>query len=320
MTLQQLKYFIETSNSGSISKAAERLYLSQPTLSSALRDLEAEIGHILFSRTSKGTHLTHDGEEFLRYARQVVEQVALLEERCVSKKTVKSRLFVISQHYAFAVKAFMNMIFKHSVPEYDYNMKEGKTFEVIDDIRCLRSEIGVLYIDRYNRTVVEKLLREGELEFHLLFIAQPYVLLSREHPLAGRDSLIPEDLTEYPRVSFEQSDYNVLYFSEEMEVLKTGGLVKSISVSDRGIMYHLLLGLNAYTLTTGLQGLDLYGGEVTAVPFRVEGPIPTMEVGYISRKGVPLSEQAQWYIEELEAVAAEEACHHSEARSHNHLW
>lgn len=311
MTLQQLKYFIETANSGSISKAAERLYIAQPTLSTALRELEAEIGYSLFSRTSKGTHLTHDGEEFSRYARQVMEQLALLEERCISKKIVKSRLFVISQHYAFAVKAFMNMIVKHNVPEYDYNMKEGKTFEIIENVRCLRSEIGVLYIDRYNRTVVEKLLRQGEMEFHLLFVAKPYVLLSAEHPLAERDYLTPENLKEYPRVSFEQSDYNALYFSEEMEALKTEALVKSISVGDRGIMYHLLLGLNAYTVTTGLQGLDLYGEGITTLPFHVEGQVTSMEVGYISRKGVPFSAEAQWYIEELKAVAAEEVCEKS---------
>lgn len=305
MTLQQLKYFIEVSNSGSIGKAAERLFIAQPSLSSALRDLEAEIGHNLFSRTSKGTYLTHDGKEFLRYARQVLEQVALLEERWATQKSVKQRLLVISQHYAFVVKAFINMMSKNTVQEFDYNLQEGKTFDVIEEVRMLRSEIGVLYKDRYNRTIIEKLLREGGLEFHPLFTAKPYVLISSVHPLAARAYLTPKDLAEYPRVSFERSDYNALYFSEEMEVLKADTIVKSISVGDRGIMYQLLLGINAYTLTTGLQGIDLYGDEVTTIPFRVEGPTPTMEVGWISRKDSHLTEQAERYLDELRAVAAE---------------
>lgn len=312
MTLQQLKYFIVTANSGSIGKAAERLFIAQPSLSSALRELEAETGRKLFSRTSKGTYLTRDGEEFLRYARQVIEQVALLEERWVASKPAKPRLHIISQHYAFAVKAFINMIRKNSFQGYDYSLQEGKAFDIIEAVKLLRSDIGLLYKDRYYRVVIDKLLREGGLEFHPLFTAKPHVLISVMHPLADREYLTPEDLSEYPRTSFERSDYNALYFSEEMEALRedklagnTDNLAKSISIGDRGTMFHLLLGINAYTMTTGLQGIDLYGSEVMTLPFRAEGAVSKMEIGWIAPKDRPLGEQVERYIEELQVVAAE---------------
>ncbi len=315
MTLQQLKYFIVTANSGSIGKAAERLFIAQPSLSAALRELEGETGRKLFSRTSKGTYLTHDGEEFLRYARQVIEQAALLEERWVTSKPAKPRLHVIAQHYAFAVKAFISMINKHSFQGYDYSLQEGRAFDIIEEVKLLRSDIGLLYRDCYNRAVINKLLREDGMEFHPLFIGKPHVLISAAHPLSQREYLTPEDLREYPRASFERSDYNVLYFSDEMVTLREDRLekntderAKSISIGDRGTMLHLLLGINAYTLTTGRQGLDLYGAEVMTLPFYAEGGgSAEMEVGWIARKDRPLGELVEQYIEELQVVAAE-AC------------
>lgn len=305
MTLQMLKYFIETVKYGSISKAAEQLFIAQSSLSVALRSLEAEIGHKLFYRTSKGVSLTRDGEEFLLYARQVLEQTALLEERWVTRKPLKPRLLIISQHYAFAIKAFINMAKKNSIQEYDYILKEGRLLDIIDEVRLLRSEIGILYIDGYNRMVIEKMLREGGLEFHPLFTAKPYVLISVAHPLAGSEYLTSEDLIEFPRVSFEQSDYNALYFQGEGKGPNEDALVKSISIGDRGMMCNLLLELNAYTITTGLQGIDLYGDDVVAIPLRVEDEASTMEVGWISCKDRQLTDQAEQYVEELTAVAME---------------
>lgn len=340
MTFQLLKYFIETVNSGSISKAAERLFIAQSSLSIALRALESEVGHTLFLRTSKGTHLTDDGEEFLLYAENVLEQIALLEERWVTPKPLKPRLLIISQHYAFAVKAFINMVKKNSLPEYEYSLKEGRILDIIEEVRFLRSEVGILYMDCYNHTMIEKLAEEGGLEFHPLFTAKPYVLISAAHPLAHKKYLMPSDLDEFPRVSFEQSDCNVFTFHREDKTVKidppardkanplgkcktnpmtktskhktdpparnkTDSLAKSISVGDRGMMYHLLLALNAYTLTTGLQGIDLYGGEVAAIPLCVEDEIFTMEVGWISRTDRRLTQQAQRYIEALTEVASE---------------
>lgn len=312
MTLQQLKYFIVTANTGSISKAAERLYIAQPSLSNALRDLENETGRTLFSRTSKGTYLTHDGEEFLLYALQVVEQVSLLEERWVSKEPTNSRLHIISQHYAFAVKAFINMIKTCKVYEYDYRIQEGKIFDIIEEVRLLRCDIGLLYVGKYNRAVIEKLLREGNLEFNSLFTAELYVMISSTHPLAGKKFLTSNDLIDYPRTSFDQSDYNALVFSQYSGLKKdklfsktTEMVPKNISVGDKGTMLNLLLGINAYTLTTGMQGIDLYGDKVTTVPFCSEGTDLTVDVGWIARKDREKTAPLKRYIEELQIVAKE---------------
>lgn len=312
MTLQQLKYYIVTANSSSIGKAAERLHITQPSLSSALRDLETEIGHSFFSRTSKGTCLTHDGEEFLRYARQVVEQAALLEDRWISKHPAKPRLHIISQNCAFAVKAFINMIRKHGMQDYHYSLREGKAFDIIEEVRLLRCDIGVLGRDRCSEAVIDKLLREGDLEFHPLFASEPYVLISARHPLAGKEYLTAEDLSPYPRTSFEKSDYNALYYSEDLEALREVRLaenmdqrVKIISVEDRATMLHLLLRIDAYTLAGGVQGTDLYGKDVIALPFRGRDTVFRQETGWIARKGTPLEKQLAQYVEELQLVAAE---------------
>lgn len=313
MTLQQLKCFIVTANSGSIGKAAERLYITKPSLSGILRDLEAEVGGKLLARTSKGTCLTQDGEEFLRYARQVIEQTDLLEKRWVSRKPAKPQLHIISQHYAFAIKAFINMLKKNGIQNYNYSLHEGEAFDIIEEVKLLRSDIGVLCRDKYNRTVIDKLLHEGGLEFHPLFSTEPYVLISALHPLADRTYLTPEDLSEYPRISFfAKSGCDALYFSEDIEALKEDRLaesmdqrVKVISVGDRATMLHLLLGINAHTLTAGLQGIDLYGGRIIALPFRVGDTVFQQETGWIACKGTPLEKQTAQYVEELHIVAAQ---------------
>jgi len=105
MTLQQLKYVIEVARSRSISKAAQALFISQPSLSNALKELEKEIGVKIFSRTNKGIHVTKEGSEFLGYARQVLEQAELLENRYYNNAAPQHHFAVSAQHYAFAVSA-----------------------------------------------------------------------------------------------------------------------------------------------------------------------------------------------------------------------
>lgn len=300
MTLQQLKYFIETVNSGSINKAAERLFISQPSLSNALRDLETEIDHELFIRTPRGISLTTDGAEFLGYARQVVEQTALLEQRWLNRKPHRRLCSISMQHYAFAVNAFVNMVKKTDADEYEYTLREARTFEIVEDVKNLRSEIGILYMNNFNRAVIQKLLRENNLNFHPLFTAQPHVFISTANPLAKKEYVTLEDLTDYPRLSFEQGDYNSFYFSEE--ILSTEYAKKDIHVGDRATIFNLMIGLNGYTISTGIVSADLNGDDITAVPLRVEDSI---EVGWISHKDMQLTRQASMYLEELKAVVAE---------------
>lgn len=300
MKLQQLKYFIETVNCGSINKAAERLFMAQPSLSGALRDLEEEIGHALFTRTPKGIMLTADGAEFLGYARQVAEQMELLEERWLNKKPSRRLCAISTQHYAFAVNAFVNMVKKTQAQEYAYTLREARTFEIVEDVKNLRSEIGILYLNNFNRQVIEKLLSENKLTFHPLFLAKPHVFISTTNPLAKKKYVTLEDLEEYPRLSFEQGDYNSFYFAEE--ILSTEYAKKDIRVGDRATIFNLMIGLNGYTISTGIVSADLNGDNITAVPLRVDDAI---QVGWISHKDMLLTQQTALYLDELKAVITE---------------
>ncbi|MEO3946394.1 LysR family transcriptional regulator [Gorillibacterium sp. CAU 1737] len=300
MKLQQLKYFIEVVNAGSINEAAKRLYITQPSLSNAMKELEKEVGIELFLRTPKGITLSVDGAEFLGYARQVVEQAALLEQRYLNKKPSRQLCSISTQHYAFAVNAFVNLIKQSGAEEYEFTLRETRTHEIIEDVRNLRSEIGVLYLNPFNRKVIEKLFRENHLDFHPLFTASPHIFISASNPLAKRKSVSLEDLEDYPYLSFEQGEHNSFYFSEE--ILSTVFRKKSIHVSDRATLFNLLIGLNGYTISTGILSSDLNGDQIIPVPLDVDEPI---EVGWIANHQVQLSQQAARYVEELKAVIQE---------------
>lgn len=297
MTLQQLKYMIEIVNCGSINEAAKRLYITQPSLSSAVKELEAEMGVELFTRTSKGIVLTVDGAEFLGYARQVVEQAGLLEQRYLNRKPSRQLCSISTQHYAFAVNAFVNLIKSSGAEEYEFTLRETRTYEIIEDVKNLRSEIGILYMSPFNRKVIEKLLRENRLDFHPLFKARPHIFISAFNPLAERPSVTLEDLADYPYLSFEQGEYNSFYFSEE--ILSTEFHRKSIHVSDRATLFNLLIGLNGYTISTGIVSADLNGDNIISVPLRVDDEIL---VGWIVNRQLQLGQQAQSYVNELRRV------------------
>ena len=300
MTLQQMKYFIEVVQQGSINRAAEQLYITQPSLSNAIRELENDIGVELLTRTPKGITLTADGTEFLGYARQVVEQAGLLEQRYLHKKPSRRLCAISTQHYAFAVNAFVNMVKKTDADEYAFTLRETRTYEIIEDVKNLRSELGVLYRNSFNRKVIEKLLRESKLTFHPLFTAQPHIFVSTANPLAAKACVTMEDLADYPCLSFEQGEYNSFYFSEE--ILSTARSRKSIKVSDRATIFNLMIGLNGYTISTGIVSADLNGENITAVPLQVDDE---MEIGWIAHNALQLTAQASMYLQELVKVVAE---------------
>lgn len=295
MTLQQLKYFIEAAGRGSINKAAEGLFVSQPSVSNAIRDLEGEVGAELFLRTPKGITLTRDGAEFLGYARQVAEQIGLLEERYQSKKPSRKIFCVSAQHYAFAVNAFVNMVKKTNADEYELTLRETQTYDIVESVRTLRSEIGILYLNPTNRKVIEKLLKERGLTFHTLFTAKPHIFTGSQSPLAKKEYVTPQDLEDYPCLTYEQGEYNSFYFSEE--ILSTEFHKKSIKVTDRATMFNLMIGLDGYTVSSGVISADLNGDNITAVPLRVDD---YFEVGWIAHSSVKLSAQAELYLAELE--------------------
>lgn len=297
MTLQQLKYVIEIVNSGSITEASKRLYISQPSLSTAVKELENEMGIEIFNRTSKGISLSSDGVEFLSYARQVIEQTELLELRYKDKKVIKKICSISTQHYAFAVNAFSNLIKKLNVSEYEVTLRETKTYEIINDVANFYSEIGILYLNSFNKKVLTKLFKENNLKFIELFKAEPHVFISKNNPLANKSIVTIDDLKEYPFLCFEQGNYNSFYFSEE--ILNTLPKKKIIHVSDRATLFNLLIGLNGYTICTGILNSNLNGNDIVSVPLDTNQDIL---IGYLINPKVVLSKFAKEYIQELKDI------------------
>lgn len=294
MTLQQLKYVIEVANRGSMNEAAKRLFISQPSLSNAIRDLEEEISVTIFERTNKGISVTNEGSEFLSYARQVVEQAELLENRYLDGKLAPQHFSVSTQHYAFAVNAFVNLVRDYGHAEYEMALRETKTHEIIEDVKSRRSEIGILYLNDFNAKVINKLLKEAGLQFNSLFVAKPHIFISIQNPLAKHEMVTIDQLREYPYLSFDQGEYNSFHFSEE--ILSTLSHPKSIRVHDRATLFNLLIGLNGYTISTGVLSSDLNGNEIIPVPLDCSESI---NVGWICHKHATLSKLALAYVEAL---------------------
>ena len=299
LTLQQLRYFIEVAAEGSISAAADLLYVAQPTMSAAMKDLEARVGRALLVRSARGVTLTADGVEFLGYARQVVEQFALLEQRYLGRPPTRRLLGVSTQHYSFAVDAFVRMVKATEVAEYEFSLRESRTWDIIEDVRTLRSEIGILYRNDFNRKVIDKLLRESGLAFSPLFLADPHIFISRNNPLASKERATLDDLAGLPRLTFDQGANNSFYFAEE--ILSTLSSKQEIRVSDRATIFNLMIGLHGYTISTGIISGQL-DPEIVAIPLDVDERI---EIGWIGHAAIPLTDQAQRYLGELRAVVAE---------------
>lgn len=299
LTLQHLRYFIEVAVEGSISGAADVLFVAQPTMSAAMKDLEARVGRALLVRSARGVTLTDDGAEFLGYAKQVVEQVELLEQRYLGRPPSRRLLGVSAQHYSFAVDAFVRMVKASDAVEYEFSLRETRTWDIIEDVRTLRSEIGILYRNDFNRKVLDKLIRDSGLAFHPLFLADPHIFVSRRNPLARRKRATLDDLAGLPRLTFDQGANNSFYFAEE--ILSTLSSKQEIRVSDRATIFNLMIGLDGYTISTGIISGEL-DPEIVAIPLDVDERI---EIGWIGHAAIPLTELAQRYLAEVRAVVAE---------------
>ena len=294
MTLSQLKYAIAVAEAGSMNEAAKRLYLSQPSLTSAIRDLEREMYISIFLRTNRGISVSREGEVFLGYARQVLEQANLLEERYLHRGGGKQQFCVSTQHYAFAVNAFVDVIKTYGQAEYDFSLRETQTYELIDDVARMKSELGVLYLNSFNEVVLRKLLKSQNLIFHPLFVAQPHIFISSRHPLASAKRVTMSQLQPYPYLSFEQGDHNSFYYSEE--IFSPLDRSRNIRVRDRATLFNLLIGLNGYTVSSGVLDEELNGRDIIAIPLDEEGE---MHIGYITHQQCTLSRLGSAYVEAL---------------------
>lgn len=295
MTLTQLRYVIAVANANSMSEAARYLFIAQPSLSAAIKELETEIGMVLFLRTNRGISLTPEGEEFIGYARQVVEQYELMESKYINQTAIKKKFSVSMQHYTFAVNAFIEMVKQFGMDEYEFAVRESRTYDVIEDVSSFKSEIGILYVNDFNRKVLEKIFKEKELEFREILNCHIYVYIAKSHPLAKKKVIALQELQEYPCLSFDQGNNNSFYFAEE--VLSTYEYKQLIKANDRATMLNLMVGLNGYTLCSGIICEELNGDDYCAVNLDSE---TVMTIGYIIRKGVTISPLGQKYLEEIE--------------------
>ena len=294
MKLQQLRYVVKVAECGSITEASRRLFVSQPSITASIRDLENEMGVHIFERTNKGVIVSEEGETFLGYARQVLDQADLLEGKYKGTSEQVPHFSVSCQHYSFAVNAFVDVIREFDAARYDFTLREEQTHEIIEDVAPMKSELGILYLSEHNREVIERMLAANELVFEGLFCATPHVFVCADHPLADHASVTLEDLEDYPFLSYEQGSYNSFYYSEELT--STFERRKNIRVRDRATLFNLAMGLNGYTVCSGVISHELNGPGIISIPLDVD---EYMEIGIITRKNTTLTRYGQAYIEAI---------------------
>lgn len=294
MKLQQLRYVVKVAECGSITEASRRLFVSQPSITASIRDLENEMGVHIFERTNKGVIVSEEGETFLGYARQVLDQADLLEGKYKGTSEQVPHFSVSCQHYSFAVNAFVDVIREFDAARYDFTLREEQTHEIIEDVAHMKSELGILYLSEHNREVIERMLAANELVFEGLFCATPHVFVCSDHPLADHASVTLEDLEDYPFLSYEQGSYNSFYYSEELT--STFERRKNIRVRDRATLFNLAMGLNGYTVCSGVISHELNGPGIISIPLDVD---EYMEIGIITRKNTTLTRYGRAYIEAI---------------------
>ena len=294
MKLQQLRYVVKVAECGSITEASRRLFVSQPSITASIRDLENEMGVRIFERTNKGVIVSEEGETFLGYARQVLDQADLLEGKYKGTSEQVPHFSVSCQHYSFAVNAFVDVIREFDAARYDFTLREEQTHEIIEDVAHMKSELGILYLSEHNREVIERMLAANELVFEGLFCATPHVFVCADHPLADHASVTLEDLEDYPFLSYEQGSYNSFYYSEELT--STFERRKNIRVRDRATLFNLVMGLNGYTVCSGVISHELNGPGIISIPLDVD---EYMEIGIITRKNTTLTRYGQAYIDAI---------------------
>lgn len=305
MTLQQIHYVLTIAASGSMNKAAEELFISQPSLTNAVKELEKEIGIKIFLRTGRGVILTKEGEEFLLYSRQLYQQYELIASKYTERAKLKRKFGVSTQHYSFAVKAFVDTVKCFGTLNYEFAIRETKTYEVIEDVGNFKSEIGLLYMNDFNRRVMGKMLKDAGLEFHHLINCKAYVYIWKNHPLATKEKISFSELADYPCLAFEQGEKGSFYFAEE--ILSTNDYPRIIKTNDRASMLNLMVGLNGYTLCSGIICSELNGSDYVAIPFDSDkdNPNSSMDIGYIKKKNTELSDIGKVFVDKVTEYLAQ---------------
>lgn len=299
MTLQQLKYLVTVAECKNITEAAEKLFISQPSLSAAIHNLEQEMGVTAFVRSNKGVSVTREGEELLSFARNLLEQADIMKDRFCNDKNRSPKFSVSCQHYSFAVNAFVDVVNEYDANVYNFILRETQTGEIIDDVANGNSELGILYLSEHNEDVLTKLLKKNELMFEEIFKASPHVFISKNHPLANKEIITLDELKPYPYLVYEQGERNSFYFSEEF--LSVLDMPKSIQVRDRATLFNLAIGLNGFTVSSGVIDKELNGEDIISKKLDMNC---TMRIGLIKKKNILLSRYANSYIEAIKKHTA----------------
>ncbi len=296
MNINQIKYVLAVASASSMREAATNLYISQPALSASIRELEDELGILLFDRTNKGISLTDEGREFLIYAKKALGQYEILEDRYLSANRDRERFSVSTQHYTFSIKAFTELIKRFDPEKYNFSIHETKTAEVLEDVRSLKSEVGIVSFSGANEGVLKKLFKEYSLDFVPLMIKETYIYVWKDHELAGREIISLEDLKDYPCVLFDQTDDSNFYLTEE--AMADYDFVKLVRSDDRATSMEIIADLHGYSIGSGmLSGDDAILGGLVSIKLKEEDPLT---IGYITRKGSDLSAYGKADGEELE--------------------
>lgn len=299
MTLQQLKYLVTVAECKNITEAAEKLFISQPSLSAAIHNLEQEMGVTAFVRSNKGVSVTREGEELLSFARNLLEQADIMKDRFCNDKNRSPKFSVSCQHYSFAVNAFVDVVNEYDANVYNFILRETQTGEIIDDVANGNSELGILYLSEHNEDVLTKLLKKNKLMFEEIFKASPHVFISKNHPLANKEIITLDELKPYPYLVYEQGERNSFYFSEEF--LSVLDMPKSIQVRDRATLFNLAIGLNGFTVSSGVIDKELNGEDIISKKLDMDC---TMRIGLIKKKNILLSRYANSYIEAIKKHTA----------------
>lgn len=295
MNINQLKYVLEVAASSSMREASTKLYVSQPALSASIHDLEEELGILIFERNNKGISLTDEGRELLSYAKKAVQQYEILEDRYLARESGKERFSVSTQHYNFAIKAFTGVIRQTDPDKYTFSIHETKTKEVLEDVRSMKSEVGIVSFSGSNEALVKKLLRDYRLDFTPLMKRDTYVYVWKDHPFADRSIISIEELQDYPCISFDQSDDSNFYLNEE--AMADYAFNKMIRSDDRATTMELIAELDGYSIGSGmLSKADAVLQGLVAVKLKEEDPLT---IGYITRKESTMSVYGKRYIEAL---------------------
>ena len=298
MTIQFLKYIVAVAEIGSITEAAKQLHISQPSLSAALKEAEKKVGFGIFTRSRSGIALTKEGVEFLGYARQVIQEMNLLEDRFILSKPEKQLFCVSTQHYTFTANAFVEMVQKFGQERFEFILNETQTHQILEDVKNRFCDLGIIYLCDRNKTFLQKTMDEMGLSFYELFSSDPHVFLRAKHPLAGNKSVTLKDLKAYPRLNFLQGSYESADFSEEP--FSTELSEKEIRVSDRAAIVNLMIGLDGYTISSGIFPKYLQGRQIVSVPLAEK---EKMHIGYVLCKGQTLSELGSIYVDALKKYA-----------------